>query len=131
MVRKKYTEEQIIAVLREGEAGAKVADLCRKYSMSDASYCNCPQIHLLLRRQGLVVNHKRMERIYREEGLSLRKRRQKKTAAQTGVILPAPEKINERWSMDLVTDSIVTGRRFRALVIVDDYSREILSAVGL
>ena len=40
------------------------------------------------------------------------------------VILPAPLKPNERWSMDFVTDSIVTGRRFRALVIVDDYSRE-------
>ena len=40
MVRKKYTEGQIIAVLREGEAGAKVADLCRKYGMSDATYYN-------------------------------------------------------------------------------------------
>ena len=40
MVRRRYTEEQIIAVLREGEAGAKVADLCRKYGMSDATYYN-------------------------------------------------------------------------------------------
>jgi len=84
----------------------------------------CPRIHLLLRREGLVVNHKRTERIYREEGLSLSKRERKKTAAQTRVILPAPIRPNERWSMDFVTDSIVTGRRFRALVIVDDYSRE-------
>jgi len=84
----------------------------------------CPRIHLLLRREGLVVNHKRTERIYREEGLSLRKRRRKKTAAINRVILPAPERPDERWSMDFVTDSIVTGRRFRALVIVDDYSRE-------
>jgi putative transposase len=84
----------------------------------------CPRIHLLLRREGLVVNHKRTERIYREEGLSLRRRKRKKTAAQVRVILPVPLKPNERWSMDFVTDSIVTGRRFRALVIVDDYSRE-------
>ena len=84
----------------------------------------CPRIHLLLQREGLVVNHKRTERIYREEGLSLRKRKRKKTAAMTRVILPAAERPNERWSMDFVTDSIVTGRRFRALVIVDDYSRE-------
>jgi len=84
----------------------------------------CPRIHLLLRRGGLVVNHKRTERIYREEGLSLRKRKRKKTAAINRVILSAPERPNERWSMDFVTDSIVTGRRFRALVIVDDYSRE-------
>jgi putative transposase len=84
----------------------------------------CPRIHLLLRREGLVINHKRTERIYREEGLSLRKRRRRKTAAQSRVILPAPTRPNERWSMDFVTDSIVTGRQFRALVIVDDYSRE-------
>jgi len=84
----------------------------------------CPRIHLLLQREGLVVNHKRTERIYREEGLSLRKRKRKKTTAVSRVILPAAERPNERWSMDFVTDSIVTGRRFRALVIVDDYSRE-------
>jgi len=84
----------------------------------------CPRIHLLLRREGLMVNHKRTERIYREEGLSLRKRKHKKTAAMARVILPAAARTNERWSMDFVTDSIVTGRRFRALVIVDDYSRE-------
>ena len=66
----------------------------------------CPRIHLLLRREGLVVNHKRTERIYREEGLSLRKRKRKKIAAQNRMILPAPEKPNERWSMDFVTDSI-------------------------
>ncbi len=84
----------------------------------------CPRIHLLLRREGLVVNHKRTERLYREEGLSLRKRKRKKTAAITRVILPEPGRPNESWSMDFVTDSIVTGRRFRALVIVDNYSRE-------
>jgi putative transposase len=78
----------------------------------------------MLRREGLVVNHKRTERIYREERLSLRKRKRRKTAAMNRTILPAPKGPNERWSMDFVTDSIVTGRRFRALVIVDDYSRE-------
>jgi putative transposase len=71
-----------------------------------------------------VVNHKRTERIYQEEGLSLKKRKRKKTAAMARVILPVPGRPNGRWSMGFVTDSIVTGRRFRALVIVDDYSRE-------
>jgi putative transposase len=84
----------------------------------------CPRIHLMLRRQGLVINHKRTERIYREEGLSLRKRKKRKTAAMARIIFPAAERPNERWSMDFVSDSIVTGRRFRALVVVDDYSRE-------
>ncbi len=83
-----------------------------------------PRLHVLLKREGLVVNHKRTERIYREEGLALRRKRRRKGAAGTRVIIPAPERPNQKWSMDFVTDSIVTGRRFRALAIVDDYSRE-------
>jgi putative transposase len=234
MKARQYAEEQIIAVLKEGEAGARVADLCRKYGMSDATYYNwkakyagmtvselkrlksleaenrrlkqivadqaldnlalkeltlkklltpevkrravshvreslglslrkacllvnlstyvyhyrpksnnddvlrhrlrelaeqrkrfgSPRLHLLLKREGLVVNHKRTERLYREEGLALRKKRKRKGAAGARVVLPSPQRTNERWSMDFVTDSIVTGRRFRALTIVDDFSRE-------
>ncbi|MFC2058404.1 IS3 family transposase [Chloroflexota bacterium] len=234
MVRRKYTEEQIIAVLREGEAGAKVADLCRKHGMSDASYYNwkakyagltvselkrlksleeenrrlkqivgeqaldiralkellfkkllkpgvkrlavsharqslglserkacllvnisasvyryrpkkydditlrqrlrelagqrkrfgSPRLHILLKRESLVINHKRTERIYREEGLALRRKRRRKGAAGLRVVIPSPQRPNQHWSMDFVTDSIVTGRRFRALAIIDDYSRE-------
>lgn len=71
-----------------------------------------------------MINHKRTERLYREEGLALRRKRRRKGAAGTRVVMPAPEKPNQRWSMDFVADSIVTGRRFRALTIVDDYSRE-------
>jgi putative transposase len=83
-----------------------------------------PRLHILLKREGLVVNHKRTERLYREEGLMLRKKRRRKGAAGARVVMPFPQRTNERWSMDFVTDSIVTGQRFRALAIVDDYSRE-------
>jgi len=83
-----------------------------------------PRLHIMLKREGLVINHKRTERIYREEGLALRRKRRRKGAAGTRLIMPSPHKPNERWSMDFVTDSIVTGRRFRALAIIDDYSRE-------
>ena len=83
-----------------------------------------PRLHILLKREGLVVNHKRTERIYREEGLALRRKRRRKGAAGARVILPLPQMINQRWSMDFVSDSLVTGRRFRALTIIDDYSRE-------
>jgi putative transposase len=83
-----------------------------------------PRLHIMLKREGLVINHKRTERVYREEGLSLRRKRRRKGAAGTRLILPSPQRPNERWSMDFVTDSIVTGRRFRALTIIDDYSRE-------
>lgn len=71
-----------------------------------------------------MVNHKRTERIYHEEGLALRKKRRRKGAAGARVVMPSPQRPNERWSMDFVSDSIVNGRRFRALAIVDDYSRE-------
>jgi putative transposase len=83
-----------------------------------------PRLHIMLKREGLVINHKRTERIYREEGLVLRRKRQRKVVAGTRVTIPAPERPNQKWSMDFVADSIVTGRRFRALTIVDDYSRE-------
>jgi putative transposase len=83
-----------------------------------------PRLHIMLKREGLVVNHKRTERLYREEGLVLRRKRRRKGATGIRVVLPPPKRVNERWSMDFVTDSIVTGRRFRALTIVDDYSRE-------
>jgi putative transposase len=78
----------------------------------------------MLKREGLVINHKRTERIYREEGLALRRKRRRKGAAGARIIMAAPERPNQHWSMDFVTDSLVTGRRFRALAIVDDYSRE-------
>lgn len=83
-----------------------------------------PRLHVLLKREGLVVNHKRTERIYKEEGLALRRKRRRKGTAGARVIMPAPARPNQKWSMDFVSDSVVTGRRFRALTIVDDYSRE-------
>jgi len=83
-----------------------------------------PRLHIMLKREGLVINHKRTERLYREEGLALRRKRRRKGAAGARVIILSPQRTNERWSMDFVTDSIITGRRFRALAIVDDYSRE-------
>jgi len=83
-----------------------------------------PRLHIMLKREHLVVNHKRTERIYKEEGLALRRKRRRKGAAGARMVIPAPERSNQKWSMDFVTDSIVTGRRFRALAIVDDYSRE-------
>ena len=83
-----------------------------------------PRLHIMLKRERLVVNHKRTERIYKEEGLALRRKRRRKGAASTRMVIPAPERPNQKWSMDFVSDSIVTGRRFRALAIVDDYSRE-------
>lgn len=81
------------------------------------------RLHVMLKRQGLLINHKRVHRLYRLEGLSLRRKgRKRRRGGRVGRLLPAT-RINERWSMDFISDSLATGRRFRALTIVDDHSR--------
>jgi putative transposase len=81
------------------------------------------RLYVLLRRQGLVVNHKRVDRLYRLEGLSLRKKSRKRRGGRVGRLVAA-SRINQRWSMDFVSDTLAGGRRFRAFTIVDDCSRE-------
>jgi putative transposase len=85
-------------------------------------------IHVLLRREGWHVNHKRVYRLYREEGLTLRtKRPKRRVSAQHRNIQSTASTINEAWSMDFVSDALFNGKRFRALTIVDDFSRECLN----
>jgi putative transposase len=82
---------------------------------------------VLLRREGWRDNHKRTRRIYLEEGLNLRHRRPRRSkAAAHREQHPALTSPNECWSMDFVSDALFDGRRFRALTIVDNYSRECL-----
>lgn len=83
-----------------------------------------PRLHTMLRREGHLINHKRTERLYREEGLSLRLKRRKKRISHLRVVMDRPERINQHWSMDFVSDNLYNGRRFRVLTIVDDLSRE-------
>jgi putative transposase len=83
-----------------------------------------PRLHVLLQREGHLVNHKRVERLYREEGLSLRSKKRKKRVSHLRVVLDRPEQANQHWSMDFVSDSLWNGRRFRVLTIVDDLTRE-------
>ena len=77
-----------------------------------------PRLHILLKRERLVINHKHTERIYTEEGLALRMKRRRKGAAGIRIPIAAPGRPNQKWSMDFVTDSLVTGRMFRALTFV-------------
>jgi putative transposase len=76
-----------------------------------------------LRRDGWPDNHKRIERIYREEGLAVH-RRTKKRVARPRVAKPTATAPNERWSMDFVRDTLASGRVFRAFTLVDDCTRE-------
>ncbi len=82
------------------------------------------RLHVLLRRQGYMVNHKRTERLYRELGLSLRLRKRSKRASIVRVPAAMPTGPNQRWSMDFVSDQLVTGQRLKCLTIVDDFARE-------
>lgn len=83
-----------------------------------------PRLHTMLRREGYLINHKRTERIYREEGLSLRLKKRKKRVSHLRVVMDRPERVNQHWSMDFVSDNLFSGRRFRVLTVVDDFSRE-------
>jgi putative transposase len=85
------------------------------------------RLWVLLRREGRVVNHKRVYRLYCEEGLKLRKRRRRARAQVERVPLSAPVKADERYSMDFMRDTLADGRVFRTLNIVDDYRRECLA----
>ncbi len=86
------------------------------------------RVYVLLRREGFIDNHKRMYRIYKEEGLNLRSKRPKRSKAAAHREMRAEvSNINQCWSMDFVADQLFDGRRFRALTIVDNYSRKCLA----
>ncbi len=86
------------------------------------------RLTVLLRREGWTVNHKRVYRMYREEGLGVRRRKRKRIGAVERQPLARPTQPNERWSMDFISDALSEGRKFRSLNIVDDFNRQCLAA---
>ena len=82
------------------------------------------RVHMMLERGGWRINKKRVYRLYTLEGLQVRTKRRRKIASHARAPLPAPQAVNEAWSMDFVSDQLENGRRFRILTIVDQYSRE-------
>ena len=87
------------------------------------------RLHILLRRDGIAINRKKTQRLYREEGLTVRRRKGRKRAVGARAPAPVPVLPNQRWSLDFVHDQMITGRRFRVLNVVDDVTRECLAAV--
>ena len=83
----------------------------------------CPTLHDMLVIEGRVVNFKRTYRLYREEGLQVRRKRRKKLIIPR-IPMIVPSAVNERWSVDFVSDQLANGRRFRVFNVVDDFSRE-------
>ena len=88
------------------------------------------RLHLLLKREGVVVNHKKLYRIYAQEKLVVRKRSGRKRALGTRVPMTLPQGANQRWSLDFVSDALSDGRRFRVLTVVDDFTRECIALVA-
>lgn len=86
------------------------------------------RIQVMLRREGWIVNHKRVHRLYQLEGLQVRMRvrRRKRISLHRGPV-PTPVAANQHWSMDFVHDQLADGRRFRILTVIDQWSRESLS----
>ena len=87
----------------------------------------CPMLYLMLRREGWRANHKRVERLYREEGLSLRRRRRRKRLSHLRVARERPVAANQTWAVDFIHDSLISGRHFRAFAVLDEWSRESLA----
>ena len=87
------------------------------------------RLHILLRRDGIMINRKKTQRLYREEGLTVRRRKGRKRAVGTRAPAPVPALPNQRWSLDFVHDQMITGRRFRVFNVVDDVTRECLAGV--
>ena len=87
------------------------------------------RLGILLAREGIVMNHKKLLRLYREEGLTVRRRRGRKRATGTRAPMTLPQGPNQRWSLDFVADALDWGRRFRVLVVLDDFTREALALI--
>ena len=135
MKRSRFSEEQIITILREQEAGAKTVEVCRKHGVSDATDVairvrlrelaaarrrfGYRRLHILLQREGFTVNHKKLRRLYAEERLQVRRRGGRKRALGTRAPLTLPQGPNQRWSMDFLHDQLSDGRRFRILALDD------------
>src|SRR5437870_10749416 len=85
------------------------------------------RLHILLVREGLVMNHKKFRRLYREESLQVRRRSGRKRAVGTRAPMALLQGPNQRWSLDFLSDAFADGRRFRILAIVDDFTRECLA----
>lgn len=88
------------------------------------------RLHVLLRRVGIRINHKKLRRLYALERLQVRRRGGRKRAVGTRAPMTLPQGPNQRWSLDFVSDTLTDGRRFRILAVVDDFTRECLCLVA-
>lgn len=88
------------------------------------------RIGLMLEREGITMNHKKLRRLYSEEGLAVKRRRGRKRATGTREPIPEPAGPGVRWSLDFLSDVFGDARRFRILAVIDDFTRECLALVA-
>ncbi len=88
------------------------------------------RIGILLERKGMIMNHKKLYRLYREEGLSVKRRRGRKRARGSRTPMPEAAHPNARWSLDFLADSFGASRKFRILAVIDDCCRENLCLIA-
>lgn len=88
------------------------------------------RIGLMLEREGITMNHKKLRRLYSEEGLAVKRRRGRKRATGTREPIPEPAGLGVRWSLDFLSDVFGDARRFRILAVIDDFTRECLALVA-
>lgn len=88
------------------------------------------RLHILLTREGMTMNHKKLRRLYREERLQVRQRGGRKRAIGMRAPIAVPQAPNQRWSLDFMSDAFFDGRRFRILAVIDDFTRECLALVA-
>lgn len=113
----------VLRYKRRRRDDSEIRRVLRKIALSKRAY-GYRMLWRKLRQQGYKVNLKRVYRIYREEKLALRRKRRRKTPEHLRIVIPTPEAANVCWSMDFVSDTLIDGRSFRILTVVDDATRE-------
>jgi putative transposase len=113
---------------RSGKTGNDAAIVKRmKELIATHKSWGYPIIHEVLRREGLVKNRKRTWRIYKENGLTLKRRKRHKRVSRVRLALAEPVRPNERWTMDFMSDGLWNGRKIKILTILDIFTKECLA----
>ena len=124
---------QLVGIHRSARYAPKKQDASLKSQLRELAHerrrFGYRRLHLLLRRAGVEINHKKVYRLYKEVGLQVPHSKRKKRALGTRIRPTNLLKANERWSVDFVHDALESGRSIRCMTIVDDYSRTCLGIV--